>query len=611
MTKNGFYIKSIIAAGEGMKTSRIDFVDGCNLLYGPSDSGKTSVFSIIDFMLGNKQNPNDVVESHGYDTYYMEFVINKDNTIHTACRKLNSKAVIIKDCIYESFNNESIKSTSYPMNSKVDKTYSQYLMEINGFEENLKIRKSKTEKTKMSFAWTRHLMLISEDRIVSTKPIFNPINDSINQQSEKSFIYYLTTGEDDKDFVDKEKEEIRKTRIGGMILLTEESINDIDKKILEIGNVDFADFQDDTFLNAYKVEIQNQEVKLTTIYSERKQFEEKSRMIKSKILFTNEFIHRMDMLRKHYLVDLSRYEHLYQGASLFDSFTIDSECPLCHSRIQNQQLDQQYLDTIQREYSIVKTKISDVTKIIEQKQKYLEELKNDLRQVVSTLERLEKQIEEFQPHLKFLKETLIRYQKNIEQKAYITFLQTESQRLSKKLDELKKEQKNKPKFPDYNRQSAIDEEFCNVLKAKLMDWNVMGDEPVVFDEDSFDFKLGAKKRLTCGKGTRGVTCTAIMMTLVEYCCTKGIPFTRLLVVDSPLTAHFSDGKVDAEEMTQTRFFKYCNNTKLDYQLIIIDNKSPADTEQNKLDNIHYIEFSKNGRSGFYLGKEEQVSECSL
>lgn len=608
MTKKGFYIKSIITTGAGMKTSCVEFSDGCNLLFGPSDSGKTTVFSIIDFMLGSKDNPIDVVESHGYDTYYMEFVTYEDNIVHTVCRKLSRNTFLVKDCAYESFGNESIKPILYPMSSKATKPakiYSQFLMDINGYDENLEIRKSKIEKTNMSFSWARHLMLVSEDRIVSKKPIFNPINDSINLQSEKSFIYYLTTGEDDKNFINIEKEEIRTTRIGGMIALTEESIKDVDTKISELGDVNFADFKDGAFLNVHKAEIQNQESKLSEIYSKRAQIEDVLRTTKSKILFINEFVHRMEMLQKHYQLDLKRYEHLYQGANLFDSLTGESDCPLCHSHIHNHlQFNQRYLDTIQREYNMVKAKMSDADRMENQKRAELEEMNKDLVQKTADLKSIENQITAFKPHLDSLKETLIRYQENIEKKAYMTFLQAESQRLSKKLDELNNERKTKPTPQDYHRQSSIDVEFCNMLKGKLMNWNVIGDEPVVFDESGLDFKLGAKKRLTCGKGTRGVTCAAIMMTLIEYCHSKEIPFTHLLIVDSPLTAHFDDGKVDADATTQARFFKYCNDTSLHYQLIVIDNKSPEPSEREVLNNIHYIEFSESKRKGFYLGKEE-------
>ena len=92
------------------------------------------------------------------------------------------------------------------------------------------------------------------------------------------------------------------------------------------------------------------------------------------------------------------------------------------------------------------------------------------------------------------------------------------------------------------------------------------------------------------------------MTLVEYCYKKDIPFSNYLVLDSPITAHYNDKKVVLDETTQSRFFKYCNETTFDYQLIIIDNKAPDDTMRKKLNNIHYVEFTDD--NGFYQGRKE-------
>ena len=156
---------------------------------------------------------------------------------------------------------------------------------------------------------------------------------------------------------------------------------------------------------------------------------------------------------------------------------------------------------------------------------------------------------------------------------------------------------------NYSRFTNIKEEFCDMLKVKLVNWNVIRDgDAVVFDEDGFDFVLGGKKRLTCGKGARGVTCSAILMTLLEYCDGKNIPFSKFLVLDSPITAHFDEATEALDETTQLKFFKYCNDNVKDYQLIIIDNKFPNEIERKSLENFNFIEFSKKGRNGFYLGK---------
>lgn len=49
MANKGFYIKSVVAKGELVQDSQINFVKGCNVVYGPSDTGKTSLYSVIEF----------------------------------------------------------------------------------------------------------------------------------------------------------------------------------------------------------------------------------------------------------------------------------------------------------------------------------------------------------------------------------------------------------------------------------------------------------------------------------------------------------------------------------------------------------------------------------
>ena len=169
MSKKGFYIKSIIATGEGMIDSKVQFTDGCNLLFGPSERGKSSVFSIINYMLGAKEIPKKVKESFGYTDYYMEFITYQDNLLHTAHRGIKDNAVVIKDCSFEQFNNPLNKATKYPITArKPDRiTYSRYLMNLNGFASLLQMKKSKTSKVNLAFSYVRHMFLVSEGRVVA------------------------------------------------------------------------------------------------------------------------------------------------------------------------------------------------------------------------------------------------------------------------------------------------------------------------------------------------------------------------------------------------------------------------------------------------------------
>ena len=327
------------------------------------------------------------------------------------------------------------------------------------------------------------------------------------------------------------------------------------------------------------------------------------RKLESRRLFNAEFVKRMEMLQKHYETDLGRYEYLFEGASLFEMLPNDKECPICHSRIANKStIDTNDLAAIQGEYDKLKAKIADVREVVVKKNQAIGSMIQKIQKTQAAIGVTDEKIKMFVSQMAGIKETLRQYQKNIEKKAESNYLAAELGRLLKKLDKLKKEQTQKPAVEPYIRQTDIKEDFCRDLKEKLVAWNLLKEnETVVFDENGFDFILGAKDRLSCGKGSRGVTCSAILMTLVEDCYKKDIPFSNFLVIDSPITAHYDGEDMEVDETTQAKFFRYCNDTAFDYQLILIDNKAPDEVRRGELSNIHYIQFTK--EKGFYLGKE--------
>ena len=48
-TDMGFYIKEFEARGNGKKPARISFINGCNVIYGGSDNGKTTLLVLLKF----------------------------------------------------------------------------------------------------------------------------------------------------------------------------------------------------------------------------------------------------------------------------------------------------------------------------------------------------------------------------------------------------------------------------------------------------------------------------------------------------------------------------------------------------------------------------------
>ena len=54
MTKNnnGFYLEKLVLTGEDVEPAIVEFEKGLNVIYGPSDTGKTYIFQCIQFLLG-------------------------------------------------------------------------------------------------------------------------------------------------------------------------------------------------------------------------------------------------------------------------------------------------------------------------------------------------------------------------------------------------------------------------------------------------------------------------------------------------------------------------------------------------------------------------------
>ena len=602
MKNRGFYITSLIATGKEVENARVDFTKGPNLIFGGSETGKSHIMHLIEYIMGKRKlGVNcEVAEGAKYDTYYLEIATFDEDKPYTLCRKKNAKTVVVKPVKFSRFFEEDVKGDELPLSSKSNQSISSFLLSLCGFDSNLLIKKAKGSKTTLSFTPIRNLILANEGRVVSDFPIFNPSNQHTEATYEKSIIYYLTSGEDDAQFIPSEDPKVQKARISGKIEYIDDVIKQKENQIQEIGDADYADFSDAGFLKEYQRTFDETESELNSLNEQRISKDEMLTKLQSKKLFIEAFLNRIKLLHEHYVLDLERYDFIYQGHQIIEIIGDSCTCPLCKSVLEPKTITSGFSEALKNELANLIQRKSEAESMIESKQNELSEIDRKIQVCEEERASLSHRIRNAKFKIDGIRQTLLRYQQNIEAKTRLSDLQSETQTLYSEREKLKGELKQvRTDSSSYERQSNIKDEFCQLLQEKLKSWELADSQSVVFDEGEFDFVLGGKKRLSCGKGARGVTCSAILMTLAEYCIKHDIPFTRTLVIDSPITAHFSDAKMSPEETTQNRFFKYLNDAEMDYQLIIMDNKSPNEEERKLLSNINYIEFSSDGRQGFY------------
>lgn len=333
MKNKGFYIKSLVATGPNVVDARIDFAKGCNLIFGKSDTGKSHILHLIEYLLGKKELAT-VVEGQEYDCYYLEIAEYSTDNVFTIQRRLKENKSIVKAVSYKLFHNENTRGEEYSISySKNKTTLSSFLLRLSGFNPETILKKSIYDRTVLSYTHIRHLILANENRVVSENPIFNPSNQHIDKTLEKSIIYFLTSGEDDANFNPPEKPEIKKARIQGKMEIIDDVIKSKENQIVEIGDADYADFSDPSFLKEYQKTFDKTAKELDNLNEQRLNLESKISGLRSKQIFVESFLNRLKLLHEHYELDIDRYDFIYQGHQVIELIGDTTICQIGRAHV--------------------------------------------------------------------------------------------------------------------------------------------------------------------------------------------------------------------------------------------------------------------------------------
>lgn len=149
----GFYIKKLCVTGVGKQDACIEFDKGLNVVSGASDTGKSYIFSCLEYMLGREESPKVIPESAGYSNVYLEIkdrATNKSITIH---RKIGDSSAQIKYCTINDFPKSQFQMSQLAVkaSSKTEANLSRFLLRLCGLDE-VKLKKNKeNEKANLTF----------------------------------------------------------------------------------------------------------------------------------------------------------------------------------------------------------------------------------------------------------------------------------------------------------------------------------------------------------------------------------------------------------------------------------------------------------------------------
>ena len=589
-----FYIEKIIVTGSGKTDSIIELSNGVNIIYGPSNTGKTYIVRCIDYMFGSEREPIDI--STGYQ--YIKIIV------RTQCGTITMSRKIGENKIEVSSNDNNVPSGKYATKASrtnYDKTINSVWLSLIGINDlHLVISNENYKKQILSWRTFSHMFMLTETKIISEYSAILSGRDTSNTAVIASLIFLLS-GQDFAETETKDTKEIKEAKksavkayINKELFRLSERNQELLAHLKENPNIDIA-----VEIEKIMAEISTNEKRINNSIEENQKILAQLYEKNENLSECNVLLNRYDELTTQYNADLKRLNFIVDGeANLNASFS--THCPFCDGEVVVKK-NQNYIDAAKSDYKKIKLQAKD----LESASKELCSEKLCLEQEIGTLMAKKKSIEELiekelKPQVSILKEKLSAYKDAIECQKEIDILKNLSEQKTADMIENGTDEESELKFKvkEHLDYSFINE-LSNGIKSFLENCNYNNLLSVIFDKADMDIVINGKKKSSNGKGYNAYYNSVVAIVLSRYMESKAKYSPDFLVLDSPiLSLKEKETKKPSETMRNTLFENIVNNQK-GIQTIVIENEIP-EINYKDANIIHFTKEKNNGRYGFLL-----------
>lgn len=589
-----FYIEKIIVTGSGKTDSIIELSNGVNIIYGPSNTGKTYIVKCIDYMFGSEREPIDI--STGYQ--YIKIIV------RTQCGTITMSRKIGENKIEVSSNDNNVPSGKYATKASrtnYDKTINSVWLSLIGINDlHLVISNENYKKQILSWLTFSHMFMLTETKIISEYSAILSGRDTSNTAVIASLIFLLS-GQDFAETETKDTKEIKEAKknavkayINKELFRLSERNQELLAQLKENPNIDIA-----VEIEKIMAEISTNEKRINSSIEENQKILAQLYEKNENLSECNVLLNRYDELTTQYDADLKRLNFIVDGeANLNTSFS--THCPFCDGEVVVKK-NQNYIDAAKSDYKKIKLQAKD----LESASKELRSEKLSLEQEIGTLMAKKKSIEELiekelKPQVFNLKEKLSTYKDAIECQKEIDILKKLSEQKTADMIENDTDEESELKFKvkEHLDYSFINE-LSNGIKSFLENCNYDNLLSVIFDKADMDIVINGKKKSSNGKGYNAYFNSVVAIVLSRYMESKAKYSPDFLVLDSPiLSLKEKETKKPSETMRNTLFENIVDNQK-GIQTIVIENEIP-EINYKDANIIHFTKEKNNGRYGFLL-----------
>ncbi|MFM5153873.1 hypothetical protein ACEUAN_02905 [Aeromonas veronii] len=613
---NGIQIKEIRFIGD--KNERfVNFNSNVCILNGASNTGKSFLVEVIDYMLG-KESIDEITQAKEYQEIKLKITINREP--FTIYRKFSDDKFEVYNGFVDSKKSSDFISyfkTGQPTKSVPN--ISDFFLEKLQLNDKLISSNLWAEKNKLTLRLLSRIIFSKEEKIISTH---SPIEegDRTEKTTNRNTFKFILTGIDDSNIKTVTRDSEFKSENKGRIHVLEEVIKQLklalslpDEEYDSLIEIDSRLLSEINIINARLAEAKKG---LSELMLEREKL--------SKTIF--EFTDRendltinqynFEKLASIYIADIERLESQEEAAFLL-TVGHNGECSVCGSSSElvcNDLIDINLLANASiAEIAKIEKKASELNFVIDsiKAQKY--KISSEIDYLYHKLHMLDMNIAERTPTVNDDDETLVNLRSKKELIANDLFILSQISSLNKKLQEseLFKAPKKYASNDFYPSTECI-EYFCETYREILDEIEFPGDHSVSFDFKRFDVIVGGNPRHLNGKGVRAILNSVFKIALLKMSREKNTFHPGLVILDSPLVTYRDPMKSkhgglekDEEELAKSkisyRFLNYLVSLKDLAQFIIIENIDiPFDLNTSiSIESFYGEGAHKNTRAGLF------------
>lgn len=603
---NGIRLRHLAFTGPNIEPAKLNFIDGLNIFYGASNTGKSFASEAVLFMLGAVSKLPDTDEINPYDSVWLGLTLGDEGefTLYRPTKGGNLKLFPGLVSAHPTGKAEVLK---WKHKVTATDTVSYRVLDVLGLQDRWIVRNASSgEKEQLSIRVLAKYAVVGEEDIMSKRSPVLLSGNFTERTLEQNLFKLLLTGQDDAAIVTIPTESSRIAAKAAKLELVDEMMVQLDKELgdepADRKEVERQLAELEASGATSTVELQTVQATLDHYAVERRAALDHGQALSTRAAEIDITLERFAKLQAVYSSDLGRLHSIEEGGSLLAAMA-GRDCPVCGASPGAQK----HLHAAE-EISMAHSAAAAEARKIEREQRELAHVVGSLQAEVSELETsissLNDQIEDLERRALGLRPTEASLRQTFEefntQRAALSKLIELHQRREKlasrrvEIDaaSTKSERAPLPVGPE----STVLFEFGETVKAVLTEWGFPYADKIHFDAKANDITVAGKGRDANGKGVRAILHAAFNVAIAIYCVDKGLPHLGFLVLDTPLLTYreplksrHGDLSEDEKALKATslaeKFYRHLASLEGKLQVIVLENADPP----AGIEDLAYIE----------------------